>query len=177
MKQLPGCGTPAQKKLVCPVFQPREQGEVVWNTTLLSKPALYYNLFGYKGSDIIGNYIGMATLRLPLLLYASCKTTRGSEPTTGSRTMNDDDGLQSAGTLARTFILAHAHRNHTKQASNPGTTCKLAWYARSVHWMYLQAHNNQKHSRQTIAWQLQVKQELTWDHQDKMAWTTWTWYS
>ena len=72
------------------------------------------------------NNIGTATLRQPRLLYTSSITTRGSEITTGSGIANGDDGLQFAGTLAGMFILAREHRNHTKQASNPGTTCKLA---------------------------------------------------
>ena len=72
------------------------------------------------------NNTGTATLRQPQLLYASSITTRGSGTSTGSGTTNDDDGLQSAGTLAGTFILAREHRNHTKQASKPGMTCKLA---------------------------------------------------
>ena len=135
--------------------------------------SLLQHKYEYTGSDITMNNIGTATLRQPRLLYTSSITTLSSGTTTGSGTTNSDDGLQSAGTLAGTFILAHEHRNHTKQASNPGMTCKLAGHARSVHWMYLQAHNNQKHSRQTTAWQLQVKQELSWDHQDNMAWTTW----
>ena len=133
--------------------------------------------YEYKGSDITMNNIGTTTLRQPRLLYTSSITTRSSGTTIGSGTMNGDDGLQFAGTLAGTFILARTNGNHNKQSSNHGMTCKLAWHARSVHWMYLQAHNNQKHSRQTTAWQLQVKQELSWDHQDSMAWTTWTWYS
>ena len=41
---------------------------------------------------------------------------------------NNDDGgeLHSTGTLTGKLILAREHRNNTKQASNPGTTCKLA---------------------------------------------------
>ena len=124
--------------------------------------SLLQHEYEYKVSDITMNNIGTTTLRQPQLLYASSITTRGSGTT------NDDDGLQSAGTLAGTHILALEHRNNTKQASNPGTTCKLAWHARLVHWMYLQAHNNQKHSRQTTAWELQVKQELSWNHQHNM---------
>ena len=72
------------------------------------------------------NNIGTATLRQPRLLYTSSITTLSSGMTTGSGTTNTDDGLQSAGTLAGTFILACEHGNHTKQVSNPGTTCKLA---------------------------------------------------
>ena len=72
------------------------------------------------------NNISTATLHQPQLLYTSSITTRSSGTTTGSGTTNGDDGLQSAGTLAGTFILARKHRNNTKQASNPGTTCKLA---------------------------------------------------
>ena len=91
------------------------------------------------------NNTGTAMLRQPQLLYANSITTRGSETT-------NDDGLQSAGTLAGMFILAREHRNHTKQASNqarpanwhdtPGQyiecTCKLTI--------------NQKQSRQTTTW-------------------------
>ena len=71
------------------------------------------------------NNIGKVTLRQPQLLYASSITTRGSGTSISSGTTNDNNGLQSAGTLSGTFILAREHRNHTKQASNPGTTCKL----------------------------------------------------
>ena len=182
------CGTPAQRKPERPVFQPRDRGEVFWNTALLSieqTSSLLQHEYEYKVSDITMNNIGSATLRQPRLLYTSSITTWSSGTTTGSGTTNVDDGLQSTGTLAGTFILAREHGNNTKQASNPGTTCKLAWHARSVHWMYLQAHNNQKHSRQTTAWQLQAKQELSWDHQ-KNTWheqhehntarTIWSWH-
>ena len=123
------CGTPAQRNRNAPVFQPRDQGEVFWNTTLLSieqTSFLLFHEYEYKVSDITMNNIGAATLRHPQLLYASSRTTRSSGKTTGSGTTNGDDGLQSAGTLAGTFILAREHRNHTKQASNLGTTCKLA---------------------------------------------------
>ena len=164
------CGTPAQRKPECPVFQPRDQVEVFWYTTLLSieqTSSLLQHEYEHKGSDITMNNIGTTTLCQPRLLYTRSITTRSSGTTNG------DDGLQSVGTLAGTFILDREHRNNTKQASNPGTTCKLAWHARSVHWMYLQAHNNQKHSRQTTAWQLQVKKELTWDPYNNMAWATW----
>ena len=61
------------------------------------------------------NNIGTATLRQPRLLYTSSITTRSSGTTTGSGTTNDNDGLQSAGTLAGTFILARAHRNKTNK--------------------------------------------------------------
>ena len=72
------------------------------------------------------NNTGTATLRQPQLLYASSITTRGSGTSTGSGTTNDDDGLQSAGTLAGTFILARQQGIHDKQASRQGMTCKLA---------------------------------------------------
>ena len=136
-------------------IQPRDRGEVFWNTTLLSieqTSSLLQHEYEYQVSDITKNNTGTVTLRQPQLLYASSITTRGSGTSTSSGTMNNDDGLQSAGTLAGTFILTCEHGNHTKQASKPGTTCKLAWHARSVHWMYLQAHNNQEQSRQTTAW-------------------------
>ena len=57
---------------------------------------------------------------------------------------NNDDGgeLHFAGILAGTLILVRTNGNHDKQAMKSGMTCKLAWHARSVHWMYLQAHNN-----------------------------------
>ena len=136
---------PGSEKPERPVFQPRDQGEVFWNTMLLSieqTSSLLQHIYEYTGSGITMNNIGMATLRQPRLLYTSSITTWSNGTTTSSGTMNDDDGLQSAGTLAGTLILARGHRNNTKEASNPGTTCKLAWHARSVHWMYLQAHNN-----------------------------------
>ena len=71
------------------------------------------------------NNIGTETLCHPQLLYASSRTTRSSRKTTGSETTNDDDGLQSAGTLAGTLILARMNGNHDKQAIESGMTCKL----------------------------------------------------
>ena len=148
--QTPECGTPAQRNRNAPVFQPRDWGEVFWNTTLLSIEQTSSQLqeeYEYKIYDITRNKTGSATLRQPQLLYASSITTRGSGTSTGngrtigSGTTNDNDELQSAGTLAGTLILAREHRNNTKPSSNPDTTCKLAWHTRSVHWMYLQAHN------------------------------------
>ena len=123
------CGTPAQRKPERPVFQPRDRGEVFWNTALLSieqSSLLLLHEYEYKVADITMNYVGTATLRHPQLLYVSSRTTRSSGTTTGSETTNDDDGLQSTRTLAGTLILAREHRNNTKQASNPGMTCKLA---------------------------------------------------
>ena len=38
--------------------------------------------------------------------------------------------------------LARTNGNHDKQSIKSGMTCMLAWHARSVHWMYLQAHKN-----------------------------------
>ena len=123
------CGTPAQRKPERPVFQPRDRGEVFWNTALLSieqTSSLLQHEYEYTGSNITMNNIGTATLRQPRLLCTSSITTRSSGTTTGSGTTNGDDGLQSAGTLVGTFILAREHTNNTKQASNPGMTCKLA---------------------------------------------------
>ena len=120
------CGTPAQRNRNAPVFQPRDQGEVFWNTALPSieqTNSLLQPEYEYKVSDIIISNTGTTTLRQPQLLYESSKTTRGSRTSTGSRTTigsgttNDDDGLQTAGTLAGTFILAREHRKHTQQAS------------------------------------------------------------
>ena len=123
------CGTPAQRKPECLVFQPRDCGDVFWNTALLSieqTSSLLQHEYEYKCSNITMNNISTATLRQPRLLYTHNITTRISGTTTGSGTTNGDDGLQSAGTLAGTCILARGHRNHTNQASNPGTTYKLA---------------------------------------------------
>ena len=72
------------------------------------------------------NNTGTTTLHQPQFLYAHNTTTRGSGTAIDNRTTYGDDGLQTAGTLAGTFILGHEHRNHTKQESNPGTTCKPA---------------------------------------------------
>ena len=76
------CGTPPQRKLERPVFQRRDQGEVFWNTTLLSIEQTSFLLllheYDYKVSDITMNNIGTATLRHPQLLYASSRTTRSS---------------------------------------------------------------------------------------------------
>ena len=143
------------RQLVCSmlssaVFQPKDRGEVFWNMALLSIEQTSFLLlheYDYKVSDITMNNIGTATLRHPQLLYASSRTTWSIGITLAAKKnywqWNNDDGgeLQTAGALAGTLILAREHRNNTKQASNPGMTCKLAWHARSVHWMYLQAHN------------------------------------
>ena len=83
------CGTPAQRKPERPVFQPRDQGEVFWNTTLLSieqTSLLLLHEYEYKVSDITMNNIGTATLRHPQLLYASSRTTRSSGKTSSSGT-------------------------------------------------------------------------------------------
>ena len=78
------------------------------------------------------NNTSTVTLHQPQLLYASSITTLGSGTnigngtSIGSGTTNDEDGLQSTGTMAGTFIITREYRNHTKHASNPGTTCKLA---------------------------------------------------
>ena len=72
---------PGSEKPECPVFQPRDRGEVFWNTTLLSIEQTSFLLlheYEYKVSDITRNNIGTATLRHPQLLYASSRTTRSS---------------------------------------------------------------------------------------------------
>ena len=49
------CGTPAQRKPGRPVFQPRDQGEVFWNTALLSIEQTSFLLlheYDYKVSNI-----------------------------------------------------------------------------------------------------------------------------
>ena len=72
---------PGSEKPEGPVFQPRDQGEVFWNTALLSieqTSLLLLHEYEYKVSDITMNNIGMATLRHPQLLYASSRTTRSS---------------------------------------------------------------------------------------------------
>ena len=80
---------PSSEKLERPVIQPRDQGEVFWNTALLSIEETNFLLlheYEYKVSDITMNNIGTATLRHPQLLYASSRTTRGSGTSTGSGT-------------------------------------------------------------------------------------------
>ena len=60
-------GTPAQRKPERPILQPRDRGEVFWNTTLLSieqTSLLLLHEYEYKVSDITMNNIGTATLRL-----------------------------------------------------------------------------------------------------------------
>ena len=69
------CGTPAQRKPECPVFQPRDRGEVFWNTALLSIEQISSLL---QAMWIQGDYIGNATLRLPRLLHASSRTRQCS---------------------------------------------------------------------------------------------------
>ena len=72
---------PGSEKPKRPVFQPRDRGEVFWNTTLLSieqTSSLLQHEYEYKVSDITMNNIGTTTLRHPQLLYASSRTTRSS---------------------------------------------------------------------------------------------------
>ena len=72
---------PGSEKPERPVFQPRDRGEVFWNTALLSIEQTSFLLlheYEYKVSDITMNNIGTATLRHPQLLYASSRTTRSS---------------------------------------------------------------------------------------------------
>ena len=71
------------------IFQPRDRGEVFWNTALLSveqTSSLLQDECDYKGSDITMNNIGTVTLRHPQLLYASSRTTRSSGKTSSSGT-------------------------------------------------------------------------------------------
>ena len=79
---IPSAVAPGSEKPECPVFQPRDRGEVFWNTTLLSIEQTSFLLlheYEYKVSDITINNLGTATLRrLPLLFYASSRTTRCS---------------------------------------------------------------------------------------------------
>ena len=73
---------PGSKKQERPVFQPRDQGEVFWNTALLSieqTSLLLLHEYDYKVSDITMNNIGTATPRDPQLLYASSRTTRAAK--------------------------------------------------------------------------------------------------
>ena len=86
----------------------------------------------YKGSHHHGN---TTPVILHLLYTSSGITTKVVNST--------PQGLWLGHDLART------NGNHDKQSSNHGITCNLAWHARSVHWMYLQAHNNQKHQGKT----------------------------
>ena len=72
---------PGSEKPGRPVFQPRDRGEVFWNTALLSIERTRFLLlheYEYKVSDITMNNISTATLRHPQLLYASSRTTRRS---------------------------------------------------------------------------------------------------
>ena len=111
------CGTPTQRKPERPVFQPRDRGEVFWNTALLSIEQTSFLLlheYGYKVSDITMNNIGTATLRHPQLLYASSRTTRSSGKTTGSGTTTMVVNSTPQG-LAGTLILARTNRNHNKR--------------------------------------------------------------
>jgi len=81
-------GTPAQRNRDAPCSSPEieEKSSGIRHCLAYKKSALYYNLYWVQGdSDIIGNYIGMATLRLPWLLYASSRTTRSSGIISSSR--------------------------------------------------------------------------------------------
>ena len=75
------------------------------------------------------NNIGTTTLRHPQLLYASSRNNSkqrnnsSSGKTIGSGTTTTTVNSNPQGLWLE---LAREHRNHTKQASNPGTTCKLA---------------------------------------------------
>ena len=65
---------PGSEKPERPVFQPRDRGEVFWNTALLSIEQTSFLLLhecDYKVSDITMNNIGTATLRQPQFLYTS----------------------------------------------------------------------------------------------------------
>ena len=78
---IPSLWHPGSEKPERPVFQPRDRGEVFWNTALLSIEQTSFLLlheYEYKVSDITMNNIGTATLRHPQLLYASSRTTRSS---------------------------------------------------------------------------------------------------
>ena len=69
---------PGSEKLERPVFQPRDQGEVFWNTALLSIEQTNFLLlheYEYNVSDITMNNIGTTTLCHPQLLYASSITS------------------------------------------------------------------------------------------------------
>ena len=59
---------------------------------------------------------------------ALCKQQNNSKQRKNYWQRNNNDGgeLHYAGTLAGTLIIAREHRDNTKQASNPGMTCKLA---------------------------------------------------
>ena len=62
------CGTPAQRKPERLVFQPRDRGEVFWNTALLSIEQTSFLLlheYEYKFFDITMSNIGTTTLRHP----------------------------------------------------------------------------------------------------------------
>ena len=52
------CGTPAQRKPERPVFQPRDRGEVFWNTALLSIEQTSSSL---QSILVTRGYIGTAT--------------------------------------------------------------------------------------------------------------------
>ena len=74
---------PGSEKPERPIFQPRDRGEVFWNTALLSIEQISSLL---QSIGVQGDYIGTATLRLPLFLYASSRTNRGSGITSSSGT-------------------------------------------------------------------------------------------
>ena len=60
---------------------------------------------------------------------------------TTTRQRNDDEAeLHSTGTLMWT------RSRHGKHSDPTRLSWKLAWHARSVHWMYLQAQNKHKHN-------------------------------
>ena len=83
------CGTLAQRKPKRPVFQPRDRGEVFWNTALLSIEKTSFLLlheYEHKVSDITMNNIGTATLRHPQLLYASSRNNSKQRSNSSSGT-------------------------------------------------------------------------------------------
>ena len=137
---------PGSEKLEHPVFQPRDRGEVLWNMTLLSIEQISSLLQSTLGTR---DYIGMSTLCLPLLLYASSRTTQSSGITLAAE--HEDGGeLHSAGTLAGTLILARKQGIPGKQAMKSGMT-------RQVSTLNVLASSQQpKQSRQITTWQLQI---------------------
>ena len=151
---------PGSEKLERPVFQPRDRGEVFWNTTLLSIEQISSLL---QPIWVQGDYIDTATLRLPRLLHASSRTIRCTEILLAAEqrrwwwTPFRRDSDWNAYPSRKQGI-------HGKQAIKSGMSCKLARLARSVHWMYLQAHNNQSNQDKQQHDIYRLKQWWIWYH-------------
>ena len=109
-KQFAHMWHPGSKKPERPVFQPRDRGEVFWNTALLSIEQISSLL---QATWVQGRLHRHGDTMPPMV--ALCK----------QQNSDDGDELHSAGTLVGTLILARKQGIHDKQAIKSGMTYKL----------------------------------------------------